>query len=165
MINALTSGKDHIPYRDSKLTRLLQESLGGNFKTTLMVAASPHPRNFEETISTLKFAMRAKTIKNKAKLNIKRSSAYYIKVIEGLKKELLEKDLKIKFLTTNLQTENGELFNAEKLHRLFFEMQSTDRQSTAADNETSFTREPAEIQNEEERQYDIPNLDICKVRT
>lgn len=102
VINSLTSGKDHIPYRDSKLTRLLQESLGGNFKTTLMVACSPHPRNFEETISTLKFAVRAKTIKNKPKLNIKRSAAYYIKVIEGLKKDLQDKDLRIKFLTIKL---------------------------------------------------------------
>lgn len=99
VINSLTSGKDHIPYRDSKLTRLLQESLGGNYKTTLMVACSPHPRNFEETISTLKFAIRAKTIKNKPKVNVKRSAAYYIKKIECLKKDLREKDLKINFLS------------------------------------------------------------------
>ncbi len=42
VIHALTSGADHIPYRDSKLTRILQESLGGNFKTSLIAAISPH---------------------------------------------------------------------------------------------------------------------------
>lgn len=88
VINALTTGGKHIPYRDSKLTRLLQESLGGNFKTSLICACSPHPRNFEETISTLKFANRAKIVKNKPRANIKRSPAYYQKIIEQLKLEI-----------------------------------------------------------------------------
>ena len=65
VIKALADGKGHIPYRDSKLTRILQEALGGNSKTSLIVACSPHLDNIEETISTLKFAQRAKTIKNK----------------------------------------------------------------------------------------------------
>ena len=56
VIYSLCKGKEHIPYRDSKITRLLQESLGGNYKTSLIVACSPHPNNFEDTISTLKFA-------------------------------------------------------------------------------------------------------------
>lgn len=56
VIKALITKADHIPYRDSKLTRLLQESLGGNYKTTLIVACSPSPRNIEETLNTLKFA-------------------------------------------------------------------------------------------------------------
>jgi kinesin family protein 5 len=56
VIHALTLAQDHIPYRDSKLTRLLQESLGGNYKTTLIVACSPHPSNWEDTMNTLKFA-------------------------------------------------------------------------------------------------------------
>ena len=88
VINALTQGKEHIPYRDSKLTRLLQESLGGNFKTQLITNCSPHSFNAEESVSTLRFAARAKTIKNKPKANIKRSPAYYINVIEELRKEL-----------------------------------------------------------------------------
>ncbi|KAH3765284.1 kinesin family member 3 [Pelomyxa schiedti] len=75
VINSLTDGKSaHIPYRDSKLTRLLQESLGGNSKTTLIINCSPSILNMEETLSTLRFGQRAKTIKNKAKLNIERSS-------------------------------------------------------------------------------------------
>lgn len=70
VINALTDGKStHIPYRDSKLTRILQESLGGNSRTTLIVNASPSSFNDAETISTLRFGVRAKAIKNKAKVN------------------------------------------------------------------------------------------------
>lgn len=70
VINALTDGKStHIPYRDSKLTRVLQESLGGNSKTTLIVTCSPHPNNIAETISSLRFGISAKKIKNKPKIN------------------------------------------------------------------------------------------------
>ncbi|CAG9331769.1 unnamed protein product [Blepharisma stoltei] len=90
VIHALTNGSDHIPYRDSKLTRLLQESLGGNYKTTLIVCCSPHPRNFDDTLNTLKFAQRAKTIKNQAKMNIKRSPEEYIRMINQLKQQLTE---------------------------------------------------------------------------
>jgi len=59
----------HIPYRDSKLTRLLQHSLGGNTKTMLLVACSPHDDNFEETMSTLRFAQRARMISNITSVN------------------------------------------------------------------------------------------------
>jgi kinesin family protein 5 len=70
VINALTDGKStHIPYRDSKLTRVLQESLGGNSKTTLIVTCSPHPNNLPETVSTLRFGISAKKIKNTPKIN------------------------------------------------------------------------------------------------
>ncbi|KAJ2556714.1 hypothetical protein EV175_001821, partial [Coemansia sp. RSA 1933] len=70
VINALTDGKStHIPYRDSKLTRILQESLGGNSRTTLIINCSPSSFNASETVSTLRFGMRAKSIKNKAKVN------------------------------------------------------------------------------------------------
>ncbi|KAM3067734.1 Kinesin heavy chain [Clarireedia jacksonii] len=70
VINNLTDGKSsHIPYRDSKLTRILQESLGGNSRTTLIINCSPSSYNAEETLGTLRFGMRAKAIKNKAKVN------------------------------------------------------------------------------------------------
>ncbi|CAG8645454.1 4544_t:CDS:10, partial [Gigaspora margarita] len=73
VINALTDGKSaHIPYRDSKLTRILQESLGGNSRTTLMINSSPSSFNEAETLSTLRFA---KSIKNKAKVNAELSPA------------------------------------------------------------------------------------------
>jgi kinesin family protein 5 len=76
VINSLTDSKSsHIPYRDSKLTRILQESLGGNSRTTLIINCSPSSYNDAETLSTLRFGMRAKTIKNKAKVNAELSPA------------------------------------------------------------------------------------------
>ncbi|CEP13231.1 hypothetical protein [Parasitella parasitica] len=59
----------HIPYRDSKLTRLLQDSLGGNSQTLMMACVSPSDSNFLETLSTLKYANRARNIKNKVTIN------------------------------------------------------------------------------------------------
>ena len=73
VIHALTHKSEHIPYRDSKLTRLLKESLGGNYKTSLIVTCSPHSYNLDEVISSLLFAKRVKTIKNVVKINIKYS--------------------------------------------------------------------------------------------
>ncbi|KAL9075405.1 MAG: hypothetical protein Q9157_004030 [Trypethelium eluteriae] len=76
VINSLTDGKStHIPYRDSKLTRILQESLGGNSRTTLIINCSPSSYNDAETVSTLRFGVRAKAIKNKAKINAELSPA------------------------------------------------------------------------------------------
>lgn len=76
VINALTDSKiSHVPYRDSKLTRILQESLGGNSRTTLIINCSPSSYNDVETVSTLRFGMRAKAIKNKAKVNAELSPA------------------------------------------------------------------------------------------
>ena len=71
VITALTAakGRTHIPYRDSKLTRILEDSLGGNCKTTMMAMISPANESFPESLSTLKFATRAKKIKNLARIN------------------------------------------------------------------------------------------------
>ncbi len=77
VISALVDGKSkHIPYRDSKLTRLLQDSLGGNTKTMMIgnyfiyiANVSPADYNYEETLSTLRYASRAKFIKNKPVVN------------------------------------------------------------------------------------------------
>ena len=70
VISALVDGKSsHIPYRDSKLTRLLQDSLGGNTKTVMIANCGPADYNYDETISTLRYANRAKNIKNKPKIN------------------------------------------------------------------------------------------------
>lgn len=70
VIKALVDGTTaHIPYRDSKLTRLLQDSLGGNTKTVMIAALSPANYNYDETLSTLRYADRAKSIKNKPKIN------------------------------------------------------------------------------------------------
>lgn len=69
VISALTENRHHIPYRDSKLTRILADSLGGNCKTTLIAMVSPAQEAFVETFSTLKFALRAKSIQNSPRMN------------------------------------------------------------------------------------------------
>ncbi|KAG8013184.1 Kinesin-like protein KIF3C, partial [Nibea albiflora] len=70
VISALVDGKStHIPYRDSKLTRLLQDSLGGNAKTVMIATVGPSHKNFDESLATLRYANRAKNIKNKPRIN------------------------------------------------------------------------------------------------
>ncbi|TRY84469.1 hypothetical protein DNTS_035823 [Danionella cerebrum] len=70
VISALVDGRSsHVPYRDSKLTRLLQDSLGGNAKTIMVATLGPASYNYEETLTTLRYANRAKNIKNKPRVN------------------------------------------------------------------------------------------------
>uniref|UniRef100_A0A8C1UWM9 Kinesin-like protein n=1 Tax=Cyprinus carpio TaxID=7962 RepID=A0A8C1UWM9_CYPCA len=70
VISALVDGRStHIPYRDSKLTRLLQDSLGGNARTVMVANIGPASYNLEETLTTLRYANRAKNIKNKPRVN------------------------------------------------------------------------------------------------
>eukprot|EP00746_Dinoflagellata_sp_MGD_P126900 gnl/MRDRNA2_/MRDRNA2_61617_c0_seq1.p1 gnl/MRDRNA2_/MRDRNA2_61617_c0~~gnl/MRDRNA2_/MRDRNA2_61617_c0_seq1.p1 ORF type:complete len:815 (+),score=122.89 gnl/MRDRNA2_/MRDRNA2_61617_c0_seq1:96-2540(+) len=70
VINCLSSGKKgHVPYRDSKLTRMLQESLGGNANTAFIVTVSPSKLNRQETLTTLRFGKRAKSVKNAPEAN------------------------------------------------------------------------------------------------
>lgn len=89
VINSLTDGKStHIPYRDSKLTRILQESLGGNSRTSLIVNCSPSSFNDSETLSTLRFGVRAKTIKNKAKINTELSPLELRQLLQKCQRQL-----------------------------------------------------------------------------
>uniref|UniRef100_A0A665TAU6 Kinesin-like protein n=1 Tax=Echeneis naucrates TaxID=173247 RepID=A0A665TAU6_ECHNA len=71
VISALAEGtKSHVPYRDSKMTRILQDSLGGNCRTTMFICCSPSSYNDLETKSTLMFGQRAKTIRNTVSVNL-----------------------------------------------------------------------------------------------
>uniref|UniRef100_UPI00358E9EBB kinesin-like protein KIF3B n=1 Tax=Myxine glutinosa TaxID=7769 RepID=UPI00358E9EBB len=70
VISSLVDGRStHVPYRDSKLTRLLEDSLGGNAKTIMVATVGPAAYNYEETLTTLRYANRAKNIKNKPRIN------------------------------------------------------------------------------------------------
>jgi len=101
VMHALTTKMEHIPYRDSKLTRLLQESLSGNCKTTLVVTCSPYSAEMAESITALKFAQRAKKLKNTVKMNIKKSSNQLLEIIKNLKEELRVKDEQLKRFAFN----------------------------------------------------------------
>mmetsp|Transcript_29960 Transcript_29960/g.52578 ORF Transcript_29960/g.52578 Transcript_29960/m.52578 type:complete len:556 (+) Transcript_29960:206-1873(+) len=107
VISALTERKhrSHVPYRDSKLTRILEDSLGGNCKTTMMAMISPALMSFNESLSTLKFANRAKNIKNSAYIN------------EDLdEKTLLRRyEKELKRLRHELQTRNKNVVDKRKL--------------------------------------------------
>ncbi|KAK6215811.1 kinesin motor domain-containing protein [Colletotrichum tabaci] len=93
VINALVDKNQHIPYRESKLTRLLQDSLGGQTKTCIIATISPAKSNLEETISTLDYAFRAKNIRNKPQLNAMINKRMLLRdfatEIERLKSELI----------------------------------------------------------------------------
>uniref|UniRef100_H2ZL59 Kinesin motor domain-containing protein n=1 Tax=Ciona savignyi TaxID=51511 RepID=H2ZL59_CIOSA len=94
VISSLVDGRStHIPYRNSKLTRMLQDSLGGNSKTLMCANIGPADYNYDETISTLRYANRAKNIKNKATINEDPKDALlrqFQKEIEDLRKKLAE---------------------------------------------------------------------------
>lgn len=81
----------HIPYRDSKLTRLLQDSLGGNSQTVMIACVSPSDRDFMETLNTLKYANRARNIKNKIFVNQDKTS----KTIAQLKQQIAQLQLEL----------------------------------------------------------------------
>ncbi|KAF9435661.1 kinesin-like protein Klp5 [Entomortierella beljakovae] len=113
-INALCENKpkSHIPYRDSKLTRLLKFSLGGNCKTVMIACVSPSSQHYEETHNTLRYANRAKNIKTrvtKNTLNVDRHVSEYVQAIYELRQEVAE-------LKSKLQNQaKGEV--SEKAHQ------------------------------------------------
>lgn len=78
------AGAAHVPYRDSKLTRLLKSSLGGNAHTLMIACCSPADTNAEETLSTLRYAARARSIKNRAVINVDPMAA----MLSGLRKQV-----------------------------------------------------------------------------
>jgi kinesin family member 5 len=135
VINALTEkGSTYVPYRDSKLTRILQESIGGNSQTSLIIACSMSSYNDKETLSTLRFGQRAKNIQNKPIVNQERSSKELIKQINQLKSELskqseiinkIHRHIESKYPdSSNLIADIGEIINGcfiiesrESLHK------------------------------------------------
>ncbi|OMJ91088.1 hypothetical protein SteCoe_6451 [Stentor coeruleus] len=110
VIYSLTDGKStHIPYRDSKLTRVLQDSLGGNSKTSLIITCSPSPYNEAETLSTLRFGMRAKAIKNKPKVNREYTVAELKLMLAKCREEIAKRDRRIKILEESLSNSGGKM--------------------------------------------------------
>lgn len=111
VINALTENSSHVPYRDSKLTRVLQESIGGNSQTTLIITCSPNGINQGESLSTLRFGQRAKLIKNKVVANTVKSVKelmLYIAELEAKIKKLEKTKGKIEEIVNDEQ-ENKEI--------------------------------------------------------
>jgi len=159
VITALTDGKStHVPYRDSKLTRILQESLGGNAKTCLIITASPSMYNAAETLSTCRFGIRAKSIKNNAKVNKQVTLAELKLVISKLEKELVLKKTKIQQLESFLISK-GLIFETADEINIIKKVSSLDM----SDHNSLRSRDQIPVDTEMERAMHNDNIDhkIC----
>ncbi|KAM9312446.1 kinesin-like protein KIF21A isoform 1-T1 [Gastrophryne carolinensis] len=105
----------HVPYRDSKLTRLLQDSLGGNSQTVMIACVSPSDRDFMETLNTLKYANRARNIKNKVMVNQDRTSQQ----INALRNEITRLQMELMEYKTGKRIINEE--GVESINDMFHE--------------------------------------------
>lgn len=135
VINALVEHSGHVPYRDSKLTRLLRDSLGGKTKTCIIATISPSIHCLEETLSTLDYAHRAKNIKNKPEVNQKMMKSAMIKdlysEIDRLKQEVFAAREKNGIYIPRdryLQEEAEKKAMAEKIERMELGSESKDKQ-------------------------------------
>ncbi len=136
VINALTDGKsEHVPYRDSKLTRILQTSLGGNSKTCLIITASPAMYNSVETLSTCRFGMRAKSIKNNARVNKIPTVAELERLVKQLTRELNKSNHRVSQLEALIASTGGSI-PADDSGSLFPEEES-ERADTVASEDPS----------------------------
>ncbi|CAF3279197.1 unnamed protein product [Rotaria socialis] len=135
VISALVdSHSKHIPYRDSKLTRLLQDSLGGNTKTLMIAAISPAHDNYEETLSTLRYANRAKNIKNKPHINED------------------PRDAQMKLLQEEINRLKQELINTGGVTRGGNQLLAFDGTGSKFDHEEEIEREKERLRAEFERE-------------
>ncbi|KAF8395042.1 hypothetical protein HHK36_018981 [Tetracentron sinense] len=135
VINALVEHSGHVPYRDSKLTRLLRDSLGGKTKTCIIATISPSIHCLDETLSTLDYAHRAKNIKNKPEVNQKMMKSAVIKdlytEIDRLKQEVFAAREKNGIYIPRdrfLHEETEKKAMTEKIERMELDSESKDKQ-------------------------------------
>ncbi|KAK0197090.1 kinesin 2 [Armillaria mellea] len=142
VINALVDKAQHVPYRESKLTRLLQDSLGGRTKTCIIATVSPARSNIEETLSTLDYAMRAKSIRNKPEVNqrMTRNSLLkeYVAEIERLKADVLA-----------AREKNGIFFSEETWNQMTAEQELRDTEIVEARKQVEIVEGQMKVVREE----------------
>lgn len=155
VINALVEKSLHIPYRESKLTRLLQDSLGGRTKTCIIATVSPAKINLDETLSTLDYAHRAKNIRNKPEINQRMTKKAlireYVTEIERLKQDLLsarEKSgvfMSLERYNELMEEQQGRKDRVDELTKSRAEIEETlkRREETLAQTRAELTKERA----------------------
>ncbi|MBN3317767.1 KIF5A protein, partial [Atractosteus spatula] len=149
VISALAEGtKTHVPYRDSKMTRILQDSLGGNCRTTMFICCSPSSFNEAETKSTLMFGQRAKTIRNTASVNLELTAEQWKKKYEKEKEKNKTMKETIQRLEAELNRENVP--ETEQLTNGVVKLETSDE--TPVDNSTSSI--VVRISEEERQKYE-----------
>ncbi|XP_061735940.1 kinesin heavy chain-like isoform X2 [Nerophis ophidion] len=148
VIAALSEGKkSHVPYRDSKMTRILQDSLGGNCRTTIIICCSPSVYNEAETKSTLMFGQRAKTIKNSVSVNLELTA-------EEWKKKYEKEKEKTRSLTVTVQKQENELKRWRKGDSVPLEEQNRSKKSSGEEVMDSLAPAVVPLSNEEKMQYE-----------
>lgn len=148
VIAALADGnKTHIPYRDSKLTRILQESLGGNAKTTVVICCSPASFNESETKSTLDFGKRAKTIKNVVAVNEELTAEEWKKRYEKERDRNVKMKSKIEKLEEELRKwRSGQTVSAdEQLNLANTDMEESISAASSVANMRALDRPTAQL--------------------
>jgi kinesin family protein 11 len=126
VINALVDRSSHIPYRESKLTRLLQDSLGGRTKTCIIATVSPAKSNLEETISTLDYAFRAKNIRNKPQVN-----------------QMINKKTLLKEFTLEIERLKSELISTRQRNGVYLSNESYEEMTVTSESRRILSEEQA----------------------
>ncbi|CAJ2627591.1 unnamed protein product [Trifolium pratense] len=162
VINALVEHSAHVPYRDSKLTRILRDSLGGKTKTCIIATISPSAYCLEETLSTLDYASRAKNIKNKPEANQKVSKAVLLKDLY-IEIERMKEDVRA------AREKNGVYISHERFAKEEAEKKERNEKIEQLENDLNLSQKQVDkfhelYLTEQEHKLDLENeLKDCKV--